>query len=166
MLERRSALATTTPCSSSNVTIVEASGFSLTQYAGSERDLKKAFGITPPRIGLASTNASGTLFRTGPQQLWLVGPPLSADNCFVTTMTSSRCRMEVSGVSARDVLSRCAQIDFHPKAFKPGKFSMTGIHHTPVLVHCAGSDTFHVYALRTFAQDIWEWLTDAAKVAP
>ncbi len=39
---------------------------------------------------------------------------------------------------------------------------MTGIHHTPVLIHCTGENSFHIYALRTFALSLWEWLVDAA----
>jgi sarcosine oxidase gamma subunit len=32
-----------------------------------------------------------------------------------------------------------------------------------VLIHCTSDDTFHVYALRTFALGVWEWLVDAAE---
>jgi sarcosine oxidase gamma subunit len=39
---------------------------------------------------------------------------------------------------------------------------MTGIHHTPVLVHCTNENRFEIYALRTFALSVHDWLTDAA----
>jgi len=41
-------------------------------------------------------------------------------------------------------------------------FAMTGIHHTPVLVHCVSDNRFEIYALRTFALSVHDWLTDAA----
>jgi sarcosine oxidase gamma subunit len=31
-----------------------------------------------------------------------------------------------------------------------------------VLVHCAGENRFEIYALRTFALSVYDWLTDAA----
>ena len=30
-------------------------------------------------------------------------------------------------------------------------------------VGCVGDDAFHVYAMRTFALAVWEWLVDAAE---
>ena len=40
--------------------------------------------------------------------------------------------------------------------------AMTGLHHTPVLLHCVSENRFELYAMRTFAFDVWEWLEDAA----
>jgi sarcosine oxidase gamma subunit len=31
-----------------------------------------------------------------------------------------------------------------------------------VLVHCVGENRFEIYALRTFAVSVYEWLADAA----
>ena len=81
----------------------------------------------------------------------------------MTPLSSARCRIKVEGEKARAVLARAAAVDFSAKAFKPGQFVMTGIHHTPVLIHCTTADTFHVYALRTFALGVREWLVDAAE---
>jgi sarcosine oxidase subunit gamma len=68
----------------------------------------------------------------------------------------------VEGGAARAVLSKGISLDFHPREFRPGQFASTGLHHTPVLVHCIGGDVFHVYAMRTFATSVWDWLRDAA----
>jgi methylglutamate dehydrogenase subunit D len=54
-------------------------------------------------------------------------------------------------------------IDFDAAHFKPGHFVMTGIHHTPVTIHCVSENSFHIYALRTFARNVWEWLCDVAE---
>lgn len=35
-------------------------------------------------------------------------------------------------------------IDLHESAFTPGKFAMTGLHHTPVLLHCTAAERFEL----------------------
>lgn len=164
MLDVRSALTAGTTAAINNVTLAEASGFTLTQVAGSDKELKKALGKLPPAIGTVLEHNGRTLMRIGPKQLWVLGDaPAAATGCYITPLSSGRTRIALSGAAARDVLSSCAAIDFHPAHFKPGQFVMTGIHHTPVLIHCVDEDEFHVYTLRTFALAVWEWLADAAK---
>ncbi len=84
------------------------------------------------------------------------------DVAILTPLSHSRTRIFIEGVPARDVLSKGIPLDFHPTVFKPGMFAMTGIHHTPVLVHCVSDHRFEIYALRTFALSVYDWLTDAA----
>lgn len=158
MLKASSALATAKPYKSNTLTIAEAPDFTLMQYAGAEKDLKKALGKLPARVGVAQEN----LLRISPTQIWSLGDAVEAQNCFVTPLSSSRTRIEISGASARDVLAKCAAIDFHPKEFKAGTFVMTGVHHVPVLMHCVSTETFHIYVMRTFALSIWDFVTDAA----
>ncbi len=158
MLNALSALLSAKPYSSSQLTIVEAPDFTLTQYAGSEKDLRKALGKLPARVGIVQDN----LLRVSPTQIWSLNEAVEAPNCFVTPLSSSRTRIEISGSSARDVLAKCAAIDFHKSEFKPGTFVMTGIHHVPVLIHCVAGEIFHLYVLRTFALAIWDHVSDAA----
>jgi methylglutamate dehydrogenase subunit D len=158
MLKASSALASAKPYKSNSLTIVEAPDFTLMQYAGAEKDLKKALGKLPPRVGIVQDN----LMRVSPTQIWSLSEAVEAPNCFVTPLSSSRTRIEISGAPARDVLSKCAAIDFHPKEFKAESFVMTGIHHVPVLIHCVSAETFHLYVMRTFALSIWDFVTDAA----
>jgi sarcosine oxidase subunit gamma len=84
------------------------------------------------------------------------------DLAILTPLSHSRTRIFIEGVAARDVLSKGIPLDFHTSVFKPGMFAMTGIHHTPVLLHCTSENRFEIYALRTFALSVYEWLTDAA----
>jgi heterotetrameric sarcosine oxidase gamma subunit len=158
MLKAGSALATAKPYKSNTLKIAEASDFILTQYAGAEKDLKKALGKLPTRVGVVQDN----FLRISPTQIWSLNDAVEAPNCFVTPLSSSRTRIEISGAPARDVLAKCAAIDFHPKEFKAGQFVMTGIHHVPVLIHCISAETFHLYIMRTFALSIWDFVTDAA----
>ena len=55
-------------------------------------------------------------------------------------------------------------VDVHPSVFTAGSVALTGIHHTPVTVHCTGGDSFDIYVMRTFALNVWEIVTDAARV--
>ena len=158
MLKRSSALASGKPFVSALLTISEAPEFTLTQYAGTEKDLKKALGKLPAKIGIFQDG----LFRISPTQIWSLNEPIAAPNCFVTPLSSSRTRIEISGSPAREVLAKCAAIDFHKNEFKTGSFAQTGIHHVPVLIHCVAGEIFHLYVMRTFALSIWDHVTDAA----
>jgi methylglutamate dehydrogenase subunit D len=123
-------------------------------------------GRLPSRVDMAQANESFVMLRVGPQHFWCVGETAPTDlpaECLATPLSSARCRIRLEGSHARRTLARGAAIDFDAAAFKPGHFVMTGIHHTPVLIHCVAEDAFHVYALRTFALAVWEWLVDAAE---
>jgi sarcosine oxidase subunit gamma len=172
MLERASALASARPYKSDGLAIEEARGFSLTQVAGRDSGFESLLagivGELPPKTGRALELGGRTLMRTGPVQFWIIAPQaddLAArlqGHCAVTPLSNSRVRIRLDGAPARDVLAKLIPLDFHPPVFTTGTFAMTGIHHTPVTVHCLGENRFDVYALRTFALNVWEVITDAA----
>jgi methylglutamate dehydrogenase subunit D len=164
MLDVVSALAGVGAIVVNGATLAESPGFTLTQVAGTDKDLKKSLGKLPPKIGIALEHDGRTLLRIGPKQIWVLGaaPEVSA-GCYITPLSSGRTCIVLSGSGARDVLSSCAAIDFHPSEFKPGQFVLTGIHHTPVAILCIDENEFHIYALRTFAKTVWEWLEDSSK---
>jgi len=171
MLERRSALATAHPFSWAALTLGEVRDFTLTQVAGFgafEADLAAIAGPLPQANDQAIESNGRTVFRTGPQSFWFVGPDndvlasMLAGKAIVTPLSSSRTRISIEGRAARDVLRKGIPIDLHESVFTPGKFAMTGLHHTPVLLHCTAPQRFELYAMRTFAMNVWEWLEDAA----
>ena len=162
MLKCSSALASAKPFKGKDLVIVEAPDFGLTQYAGSEKELKKALGKIPARVGFVLVHDGGTQLRINPTQIWLIGKPLRTKNCIATHLSSSRTRIVVEGDSARAVLAKLAAIDFHTKYFKPNMFASTSIHHTPVLIQCTDENSFYIYAMRTFALSVWDAVTDAA----
>lgn len=161
MLDRHSALEGAQPYNGNGLDICEAPDFALTQYAGSEKELKKALGKIPTRVGIALKNDGRILLRINPSQIWLVGEPVKTEACVSTTLSSSRTRIAVEGENARAVLAKLAAIDFHPKQFKSTMFALTGIHHTSVLIHCVNENKFYVYAMRTFALSVLKAVTDA-----
>ena len=168
MLERRSAIVSVSPYSSPLLQLGEARGFSLLQVAGDAKAIAKVTGKLPPRVGTAQQNDGRTVMRTGARQYWFVGPevddlaPTLAGVAVLTPLSHSRTRLFIEGAPARNVLAKAVPLDFHPTAFKPAMFALTGIHHTPVLIHCLAANRFEIYALRTFAVSVYEWLADAA----
>ena len=112
--------------------------------------------------------ARSRIFRIGPAQFWIVGPETDdtaarlQGQCAVTPLSSSRVRIALEGAPAREVLSKLMPVDVHPTVFTPGTVALTGIHHTPVTVHCTGENAFDIYVMRTFALNAWEAITDAA----
>ena len=141
----------------------EDADFTLTQYAGTPRILKRAL-EAEALFGTAEKHGGRTFLRTGENQIWVLGKVLEAQGCYVTPLSSSRSRIAIEGSNARALLAACAPIDFSTGAFTTNHYAMTGIHHTPVLIHCTGPESFHLYAMRSFALTVWEWLVDAAQV--
>jgi methylglutamate dehydrogenase subunit D len=164
MLEVHSPLAHADVRSIGGVTVSEAQGFTLTQVAGDEKALKKVLGKLPKDIGHALELNGRTLLRIGPKQVWILGDALKqSEGVYLTPLSSGRTRFLVEGMRARAVMAACALIDFDTGHFEPGQFVLTGIHHTPVTIHCITENSFHIYALRTFALNVWEWLCDVAE---
>ena len=171
MLERRSALASATPYVSGSLSIAERPGFTLTQVAGAEEKIASITGPLPGNVARAALNGALTIFRIGPSQFWIVGP--EADDtasrlqgqAVATPLTHSRVRIALEGAPARRVLSMLVPVDVHVSVFTPGTVALTGIHHTPVTIHCTGENAFDIYVMRTFALNAWEVITDAARGA-
>ena len=150
--------------------LVQAAGFPATRQEFEER-LESVLGELP--LGSHSVvPGERTIFRTGPQQFWIVGPEdglierlseaIGPDTGAVTSLSHSRTRIFTEGNCAADILMKGVPLDFHPQVFKPGQAALTGLHHTPVLIHRIREDRFEIYAMRTFALSVWDWLTDAA----
>lgn len=188
MLERTSAIATGLAAGSrlrsgvAGVQIGEVRGWSLLQIAGfgggrTPLDLVvgAACAVTVPgRIGEAVRSSDLVVMRTGPEQLWIVAPDrlaalepaLRADVApaigVVTNLSHSRTRMFIEGPRARDVLAKEIAVDLDPAVFGLNRFALTGFDHTPVLLHRASAGRYEIYAMRTFALNVWDRLADMA----
>jgi sarcosine oxidase subunit gamma len=188
MLERHSALAAALAAGGRDgadghreLRLGELRGWSLVQIAahagGSDVVAQAIADLTgasaPPTIAGPVAAGAFLIMRTGARQFWVVDEEggehaaklsavVPAGAGAVTPLSHSRTRLFVEGAPARAVLSKGAAIDFHPKAFPVGALAMTGIHHTPVLIRRSDADRYEIWAMRTYAQAVWEWLTDAA----
>jgi sarcosine oxidase subunit gamma len=187
MLERRSALAgyhgaAEQPGVDGIIDLVlgEVGGWSLveigvypSQTVAADQALTNWIGVVPVRVATPIETHRGLLIRTGPLSYWLVGPggreaaraarmALPETATSVIDLSSSRTRLAIAGPRAADVLLKGIPIDLASDAFAIGHVALTGVHHTPILLHRPTGDRFEVYAMRTFALTVFEWLTDAA----
>jgi len=158
----------------------EVRGFTLLQLAALNGTLpalslatQPLLGDLPSSLGEPSTARGRLLFKTGPAQYWVVSPAdedvtgqlqsvVAPEVGAVTSLSHSHTRLFIEGAPARQVLSTGIALDLHPDGFPVGAFALTGVHHTPALLHHAASDRYELYVLRTFAEWVWDWLTDAA----
>jgi len=127
----------------------------------------------PGKIGDVIHVAGRRLLKTGAGQYWIITrdhddivPDLQraipAQMGTITSLSHSRTCIFVEGSTARELLAKGVPLDVHPDIFHVDQFALTGLHHSPVLIHRRGEDLYELYALRTFGLSVWEWLTDAA----
>lgn len=153
--------------------LVQAAGFAAGR-AAFEKAVTSVLGKKPP-TGLGKAVAAGDhlILRTGPEQLWFAGPDnsdldrrlmaaLPPGAGAVSDLSHSRTRLFIEGTPARDVLAGGIALDLHPQAFRAGQFALTGLHHTPILLYRPAAKRYEIWAMRSFALTVWEWLTDAA----
>jgi sarcosine oxidase subunit gamma len=185
MLERQSALASVLGLGGRDgadgrrrCRIGEVRGWSLVQVAGFASTLlevEERLEATVGELPLGSRNVVAgerTIFRTAPEQFWIVGPDddlverltrtIGPEIGAVTDLSHSRTRIFIEGDCAPEIMRKGVPLDFHPEVFTPGQAALTGLHHTPVLIHRISTMRFEIYAMRSFALSVWEWLTDAA----
>src|SRR5262249_19809666 len=125
-----------------------------------------------PHVGEAAAAGARQLLKVGPAQFWILGPEdelgarlaeaVAPTVGAVTPLSHSRSCIFVEGGTARDLLAKGIPIDLDPEEFPVGAFAQTRLHHTPVLLLRAAVDRYEIFALRSFALSIWEWLTTAA----
>ena len=139
--------------------------------------LHRALDCDPPlHTGQLVQCSLGTLFRSGPFELLLVGDTnqtpsdrvgllrqhISADLGAVLDLSHARVRVSVHGEKAVDALSKLYALDFRPAAFDHGRLTLTGHHHIPCLLHRVDAQHFHAYYFSTYARGQIETLMDAA----
>jgi sarcosine oxidase subunit gamma len=142
------------------------------QEASIDATVKSLLGTGLPEHAHRPAQGSGRIYRIARDQYWLVTPDstLSAkladavapEAGTVTPLSHARVRVDVSGEPVRAMLSRVLTIDLDPRVFQIGDAAQTGMHHLGVLVERTGENSYEFFLLRTYAQTLWEWLTDAA----
>ena len=188
MLERKSALVGALqsggrngPTGQRRLRIGEARGWNLLQVAAFSATLEEmqlavwpVLGADlPSRVGKAISVNGRRLLKTGAEQFWIITrapedlttvleAAVTPDIGTVTPLSHSRTCIFVEGLSARELLTTGIALDLHPVAFGLDCFALTGLHHTPIMIHRSGDNRYDLYVMRTFALWAWEWLTDAA----
>jgi heterotetrameric sarcosine oxidase gamma subunit len=171
MLERVSALAGVASFVGEDVTLAESSDFAIREvwFGDGAEDVEKSF-LAASKIIMAKQGVE--TLKVASNKYWCISSHDKIGGRIIngltgelpaaeTVLISGRTRIAISGPRSRNVLAKCAAVDFHPHVFKLEHFVMTGIHHIPVLIHCTGAEQFHIYVMRTFALSLWEILVDA-----
>ncbi len=188
MLERTSALASVIPGKGKpgvggaiGLQLGEARGFALIQVAGFATAMGKVEsrlaaltgGRVPENVRIPVQTGAGWVFRTGPEQVWLVVPAagdmlarltreIAPDIGVVSDLSHSRTRIFIDGARSVDALRKGFPLDLSEAFLAAGEAALTGVHHTPVLLHRVTRDRFEIYAMRTYALTVWAWLADAS----
>lgn len=191
MLERRSALAGFHGAAERSgvdgaigLEIGEVTGWTLIEIGvlpskrdATERELRVWLGAVPERGTTPSETPHGLLIRTGPLSFWLLSDArratanrpdemartaLTEAAASVIDLSSSRTWLFIEGARATDVLLKGIPIDLALENFPIGAIALTGVHHTPILLHRTAERRFEIFAMRTFALTVLEWVTDAA----
>ena len=63
-----------------------------------------------------------------------------------------------------EVLSKGSPFDFESKDFADNKVIQTILNHVDVTIHKKNEDNVDLYVRRSFANYLWDWLKDSAKL--
>jgi methylglutamate dehydrogenase subunit D len=129
-------------------------------------------GSLPLSPSVVAQSGAHRLYRIGADQHWIatrdgslpeaLALAVPADLGSVIDLSHARVRIALDGSAVNALLGKVVSVDLRLRAFPVGQFVQTGLHHTGVLLERLGPEHYEIYALRTYAQSIWEWLTDAA----
>ncbi len=125
----------------------------------------------PNRVVTAS---SGECYWLGPEEWLWVGSAaergsllgalegaIGPDDGAAVDVSASRVVLDLSGISARDVLATCCALDLHPRVFGPGRCAQTLIAKAPVLLHQVDSTpTFRLLVRPSLVSYVVSWILD------
>jgi sarcosine oxidase subunit gamma len=128
-------------------------------------------GIQVPAVGFAYADANVTVAAIAPGRFMIAGSAadlphrfeaaLQSDQAAVTDLSHGRTILRLDGDAATTVLASCIALDLHPTAFPRGRVAQTSVHHIDVLLHRLSDTTYELWALRSFAEALAEWILDA-----
>lgn len=80
----------------------------------------------------------------------------------LTDVTGGYTLIAVRGPHALDTLAKGCPLDLHPRAFGPGQCAQTLVAKSSAMLRVIEPGTaFEVWVRRSFADYLWQWLTDA-----
>ncbi|WP_192250538.1 sarcosine oxidase subunit gamma [Mesorhizobium silamurunense] len=146
-------------------TIVQVEGWPETQ-AAFEAELSRQLGAAlPAAFGEALPVGGWLAVRLAPRRFWLIAEGRSKPNWSIdpalgcsVSLGEGRMRLKLSGQHTFDVLGACVAIDWDSPQAKPGSALQTGFHHVPVLLLRTGTEACDIFAPRSFAQSLIDWL--------
>ena len=185
MVERRSALAQleTSTGERAEVRLTEVRPSSILQLQAWPHTLKRVrraiaelVGLEAPAVGRAAAASDVTVAAVAPGRYLIAGQAgdllerieaaLPSGDAAVTDLSHGRMILKLDGTGAAAVLQTSVLLDLARSAFPPGRVAETPIHHVNVLIHRRSETEFEVWAPRSFALSLAEWLLDQPIPAP
>ena len=161
------------PISAKDVSIFLRDDVSILHIAarrGSQRKVElragSIFGANLPSLPRIVEAQGVTIVWAGPAQ-WLIvrGRTVGAQDMVdlneafgrlasIVEVGDSRVLINISGVSAREFLSKCIPVDLHEREFKPGIVAITHCNHLGVtLWRTSDGNSYELLCARTYAED-------------
>jgi sarcosine oxidase subunit gamma len=114
----------------------------------------------------AQRTETGSVWRIAPDRLLIEGgedlSALKSADLAVLDLSHARVVLRASGPQSRTLLSQLFAIDTSANAFRPSEFVQTGIHGVGVLVYCTGENDFDIIAPTTWANSLWDFISETA----
>ena len=140
---------------------------------GAAGEFAAALGCPPPAPGRVSQALGCDMLWLQPDTYLLAAargamPALDAVAPFAALVDQSdgRSAFSLSGARARDVLAKGCRLDFHPRAFGPGRVAgATLAHVNAVILQTSDFPEFGIIVFSSFTQHIAEWLEHATATA-
>ena len=137
--------------------------------------VKEIAGFAPPTTSPNTTHSDDlTIFWMGPDRWWLVGYgdhlctvnelqiKLSVLAGTIVELGESFAAIEVSGPSAKTVLTKGCSIDLDPNLFQVGHVIQTNLAKAQITLHQSNENEYRVFVRRSFTEYLWTWLEDAS----
>jgi heterotetrameric sarcosine oxidase gamma subunit len=127
-------------------------------------DATEIGGIALPAANRASTTGAITSICIGPRRWLLVGGGaaglMAGSGAVLVDQSHSRALVRVAGPRHRDILAKGTGVDVG--RFEQGAAAVTLLGHVSVVLHAVTEDAVDVYAPRSLALTLWEWLLEAS----
>jgi sarcosine oxidase subunit gamma len=138
--------------------------------------LGELLSLDAPAIGQAVATSDLTVAASAPGRYLIAGnqgdlaqrveAALPSGDAAVTDLSHGRAILRLEGGDAAAILQTSVLLDLARVAFPPGRVAETPIHHVNVLIHRHSETAFEVWAPRSFALSLAEWLLDQPIQAP
>jgi sarcosine oxidase subunit gamma len=140
-----------------------------------ERALECALPRKPNTFQLAPAGLK--VLWLGPNE-WLVVTPEGSEEMLATALRRAvadgfagvvelgcgQTVIQIAGPRAREVIAKGCPLDLHPRVFGPGSCAQSRLARALVTIaQVDGAPTFEVIVRRSFADYVWQWLTDACR---
>ena len=89
-------------------------------------------------------------------------PDMEPTVAATTDLSDSRRCVSIDGPAAESFLNRDLAVDLSLTACPVGSVLQTAMHHVPVLLLRTSETRFHLYAYRSYMDDLTDWMLDMA----